>query len=620
MSLPAWLLRAAPLVPLGLLPLAALVLARTGRSHEPAVWYPWALLVLVLPVMVLLSGRRTAVGRFPAVGLALAAGYAGWQYLSILWADFRGAALLEANRSAVYAAAVAVVVLLVDSPARRRVAVVAVSSASALLALSYVVLLLKGDATAELFLYNRLAMPIGYPSATAAFLLIGVWPLMTLSVDPQAAPWLRLFAGGGAALLPATAVLTQSRGGLLFLGLSAAVFFVASPLRARAVVPLLIGLGGAAVLFDTLSEPLRSPSPVELEAAARDAAEAILLLGGVGTAVALVWSVVDRRGLVPDGLATQVARVAVGAVAVLALVGAGAALRADAPTRVADYWETFRSGGDQEVEGTRLFSSAGSNRYDFWRGALLELRERPLTGYGAGNFGWRYLQIRDNTEMPANAHGEVFEAAGTLGFPGLLLYGSLGAVTLLAAPLIGRGGDRALGAGVFAAAVQWLAQAQIDWLWQNPAVGLLGATLTGCALTPGAPGRRPLPRVPGVPVLAGTVLVAVATLGLVPVLLAERWVDGSHRVPPGEAVRLAARAGAWQPLSATGPLAEARAHRRGGDQDAMVAALREAVEREPRNWPAWQQLETAERARGRPAAADEACRAARATAPFVRCG
>ncbi|CAA9545036.1 MAG: Dihydroxy-acid dehydratase, partial [uncultured Thermoleophilia bacterium] len=423
MTVPTWAPRAAALLPLALLPLVALVLARTGRSYEPAVWYPWALLVLALPVVVLLSGRRAPLGRVPAAGLALAALYAGWQYLSIAWADIPGAALLEANRSAVYAAAVGVVVLLVDTPARRRMAVVAVSAASAFLALGYVVRLLDADGTASLFLFQRLAMPIGYPSATAAFLLIGLWPLVTLSVDPEAPPWLRVLAGGGAALLPATAVLTQSRGGLLFLGLSAAVFFVASPLRARATVPMLIGLGGAALTFDTLDRPFGAESPQELEAAARDAAQRILALGAVGTVVALTWTLVDRAGLGSARVRAAVGRGVVVLVAVAALVAAAGALRADAPTRVADYWETFRSGGEEEVEGTRLFSSAGSNRYDFWRGALVELRERPLTGYGAGNFGWRYLQIRDSTESPTNAHGELFEAAATGGVPGLLLYG-----------------------------------------------------------------------------------------------------------------------------------------------------------------------------------------------------
>jgi hypothetical protein len=188
MTVPAWLPRVATLLPLGLVAFVALALARTGRSYEPAVWYPWALLVLAVTILVLVAGRRTALGLVPAVGLALAAVYAGLQYVSIAWAEFPGAALQEANRSAVYAAAVAVTVLLVDTPARRRAAVVAVSGASALLALSYAVRLLDGDGTAGLFLYNRLAMPIGYPSATAAFLLIGLWPLVTLSVDPGRRP------------------------------------------------------------------------------------------------------------------------------------------------------------------------------------------------------------------------------------------------------------------------------------------------------------------------------------------------------------------------------------------------------------------------------------------------
>jgi hypothetical protein len=171
-------------------------------------------------------------------------------------------------------------------------------------------------------------------------------------------------------------VLTQSRGGLLFLGLSAAVFYVASPLRARATVPMLVGLGGAVLLFDRLDAPFRAPDPGAIEAAGREAAEVILLLGALGALVALVWAVIDRFGVIPGRGRAVLARAVLVGAAVAAIVAGAAALRADAPTRVADYWETFREGGSQEIEGTRLFSSAGSNRYDFWRGALVELRDR----------------------------------------------------------------------------------------------------------------------------------------------------------------------------------------------------------------------------------------------------
>ena len=40
--------------------------------------------------------------------------------------------------------------------------------------------------------------------------------------------------------------------------------------------------------------------------------------------------------------------------------------------------------------GSRL-TSAGGNRYDYWRVALDQFREWPLTGVGAGNFDRTYF-------------------------------------------------------------------------------------------------------------------------------------------------------------------------------------------------------------------------------------
>ena len=628
------------LPPLAAGPLAALALGLTNRSFEERTWYLWALLVLAVLAVTLVAGvrRRTRLSTLSVVGVACAVGYAALSYLSLLWADFQGSALVEANRAATYAAVVATLVLLIDTPARRRTTVLLVSGASAVLALTYGVRLWHSAPT-DLFFDGRLANPIGYPNGTAAFLLIGLWPLVSTAADPNRAPWLRALAALGAAPLPAAALLTQSRAGVLLLGLGTVVFFVVSPLRVRAVIPAGIALGGAALTYDTLDRPYRSYLEGRLDGVA-PAGRVLLGLALAGGAVVLGWALLERTVRTPP-VVGRVARVGflVGVAAALA-VGVVEAERRDVPHRVHEYWTTFKQGEDDSgATGSRLLSAAGSNRYDFWRVSLLDLRDHPAQGLGAGNFRWRYILLRRSSELPAHAHGQIWESAAGLGLPGVLLYAGLCLAALVAARRALEPHEWPLGAGVLTALVEWLAHSQEDWLWQTPAAGVLGACLVGCALAstrgattaaaataagedaPATAPRRRLVRRPGrllAPV--GLVLtLLVALVAVAPALLAARWVDASYAAEPVRAQQLARRAEALAPLSVEPTVALAGAQRRAGDEAGALATMREAAEREPRNFSLWERVSELEQAQGRPAEARAACERARRSAPFVVC-
>jgi tetratricopeptide (TPR) repeat protein len=403
----------------------------------------------------------------------------------------------------------------------------------------------------------------------------------------------------------------------VFFVLSGLLFVAVSPLRGRAVLPIAAAVGGTALRFDVLDRPFGAETG-DLEAALRDAGASLLLIAAGSGLLTLLWAAWEERARTPAVVARALHLATLVALVGAALLGGAAAVRADAADAAGDYWSTFKAGDDATGDTPRLLSAAGSNRYDFWRVALVNLEERPLTGFGAGNFGWRYLLERRSGEMPTHAHGEIWDAASNLGLPGVALYVTLCLTALVAVPLTARG-DWAFGAGLLAALAQWLAHAQGDWLLQNAAAGLLGSCLVGCALAsaasrPPRSARRPLAR----PV-AGVAIAAVALGGILPALLAARWLEAAYAASSAQAVELAERADRVAPLAAAPPLALASAHAEAGDEDAAAVALREAVRREPRNWPAWQRLAELERRRGDALAARRACAEARRSAPFADC-
>jgi hypothetical protein len=602
----------ARLGPAVLVPGCALVLAERGGFY-PSAWYPVALLLAAALLVTAPGASAEGLGRLPAIALAAAAGLAAWSFASLAWSGLPGATLVEANRAATYGIAIALVVRAGGTPAARRALLAAVAFSSGLLAL-YLGARLAAGGAAGLFEAGRLFRPIGYPNALAAFLMLGLWPLVTLAVSPERAPALRVAACTGAAAIPAAALLTASRAGALFAALAALVYLAASPLRLRALPVAGVAFGGCAVAWRTLERP-QSQGSLLTDAAATAAGRAVLAIALAGAVAGALLVAADRVLTGSPRAGRLLRRAAIVACAVL-VAGAGAvAVRRDAVRFAQDRWSAFTAGQGSDAGGNRLLTS-GSNRYDFWRVALVELRERPLTGYGAGAWSWRYLQARRSDEEPANAHGTVWEVAADLGVPGLLLALTVAGAALLAA-LRGLGRpDAPEAAAILAALTAGLGHAQVDWLWETFPCGLVIAALIGLALAGARAEQAPVrPRLRR----AGLVAVAACAVAIVPALLAERYTDQAWQSAPQAALDLAGRAATLNPFSAEPELARAAAAARAGDARTSLAAADAAAAREPRAWAAWLADYRAARLAGDAATAASACRRLRWLDPGETC-
>jgi hypothetical protein len=537
-------------------------------------WLPYALGAGLLVATVLASGAALRPRSACLAGLGALAALAAWTALSASWSPAPALARDEALLIVFYGLALAVPLLTLRSEGDRLAAIAIVAAVSVALVLATAVRLVTYDDLADFYWYGRLASPIGYPGAEAAIFLVSFWPAAALAASLRVPIALRALAFGGTVALLAGWLMTQSRAGAVSLAVSAIVVFALSSGRLRLLVPVAAAGLLAASSYYPLTEPFRE-QVAELEPAIRDAAAWALGLSLAGVLVGLIYALADRR----FRLRPPVVRAA-GIAAVAALVlGAAGGLTAfvatvEAPVDyVADRWDEFKHEPEAEAGSSHL-ATIGSNRYDLWRVAFGEFRERPIAGSGGRAFGAAYLREGRTDETPQRGHSLELDLLAETGLIGLGL--ALAAVVPFAWIILRRAPSDLVAAGVLGAVTYWVVHASGDWTWTFPAAGLPFFLLLGTGAA-GSEGQR----IPLRAALAGGIALAAASI----LLFAPPWV--SSRYTANALAQSAADAKddlRWarrlDPLSIDPLVAEAQL---ASSPEEAIEPLREAVEREPRS-------------------------------------
>jgi uncharacterized membrane protein YhaH (DUF805 family) len=551
--------------------------------------------VLAIGAMIALA-VAVAVGREAPPPMALLpslalAGLAAVQFASVLWAESSYQALTEAHRTAFYAAVLGLFTLLA-SRQRRRLALLAGVTAGALLVGGYEAVRLLGESPSPDFIRGRLQDPLGYVNGMAAALLVAVWPLV------GAAEGARTRLGGalgvsGASFLLALGVLVQSRGGLAALMLSALLVCALLPGRGTRLMIILVLAAGLAVGWGALTEPFNSTSPETGLPAAGTTRDAILVAFAVaavcGLAFALFFTLRTFGRPRVRAVGVRSRRVA-GAAVVLVTLSVVVLVSGDLVDATEERWTEFQS-LHEPSPGSRL-SSAGGNRYDYWRVAVDQFGNDPLKGVGAGNYDRTYFLERRTSEDIRQPHSlplQVLGETGLLGFVCLLAFVLVLALTVRRARPVARkrGADRALMVGATGTVGFWLVYTSVDWIYLLPSV--TGAALVGISVLSGlaawAPAEGGVSRLrPRALIFAGAVLVT-ASLGVL--LLAdwyrERAVDRLS-TSPHSALRAAQQALELNDDSLPNYFALAAAQARLDRYGQARSTLLEASLREPHDW------------------------------------
>jgi hypothetical protein len=559
---------AAKCIPVGVALAAAVALVEVERgSLSAGSWLPYGILILLTAAVATAAGTLERAPRVALLGPVALAGLAVWAAISASWAPIPSLARDEGLLVALTAATLATAVTTLISPLSRIVAVAMLAAASGGLALLTGAQLALADDPLSKYIDGRLAVPISYANTNAAVFLLAFWPGVVLAARRGASVAVRSLALGAAAGGVGAAMLAQSKGGVLGLIASCVVVFAVSPARVRLFVPAAIALLGTAAAFPVLTEPYRTSGAGPI----RHAGLAVLVLAVVAAAVGAAYARFDNRREIGEERRRLAGRV-LAALLVASIVGGAAAflVTVDSPSGFFEKrWTTFKHLPEDETGSTHLLS-LGSNRYDFWRVSIGELRRHPLEGVGARGFGPDYLIHGRSPETPARAHSVVFEVLGELGIVGFVfLVVGWGAPLLLSVRAARRRRGpavAALGAGTAA-----LVQASVDWTFTFPAVTIASAVALGI----GAASSRTTPLSSRSTRVLTLAPVAIAVLAFAPPWLSTRFTDRALATGALSQLQTARR---LDPLSTAPLLAEAQIR---PIADA-IPALQRAVEREPR--------------------------------------
>jgi tetratricopeptide (TPR) repeat protein len=598
--------RFSPGLPLGLAVVAVwLTWSWFDGGFEPSLWGPLGaclVLLLVVAPRALRGPQRQPLALLAAGTVVL---FAGWNFLSILWAQFPAEAWTGADKTAAYAAGFLVLLL---SPLRRSELAVLLGVYTAgvvVIAATVLARTALADDPGRWFADSRLVPPTGYTNSSVALWTLALWPALYLGSTRAAPAVVRPFFLAGAALLVEVAVLGESRAWIVVLPIAAVVFLLTARDRIRSLVGVVVVAAATlAVLRPLLDVYERGSQGGRLDPPVDHAARAILLSCLGAAVVGGIWAALDVGIRLPRRILTAAAVLVVCASLTGAALGATwAAARIDHPGRwISARWHDFTCQTCGTATGTSRFGgSLSDNRYREWIVAWKTFLRHPVAGAGSDNYEAQYLLLRrDALIEPRYPHSTPLRLLAELGAVGTALFvlavGAAFALALRARRVLDHGAAGAVGAALSMFSY-WLLHGSLDWFWEipalaGPAIGMLGLAARPAVFAHSTPMRSRGPRpVPLAAIGAGAAVAAAGALVLP--WLAYRYEQSGVSVwrhDPDLAYRRLERAADLNPLSARPLVVEGSIALRRGDEQRAREALRHAIDREPGNWYAWLQL------------------------------
>jgi hypothetical protein len=636
---------AAPRAALGLAGALLALLLYAAFAHG-AVGFPTEARVQVgIAALAAVAGAAwlwTSTLRFSAPPLALAAigaltAFAVWSGVSVLWSVAPDQTWIELNRALSY---VIVLALAIAAGASYRGSVRVIAGGYLLVALAVTVYALGQKLAPGLHISGlsdlnqntslgsldpgqsgspaRLRAPLDYSNALALFITMAVPIAVAAAADDSRTRRARSAALVVLSLMLLAIVLTQSRGGLIALGVALVISAAVGGRRLKTLA--LVAIAGITTAFP-LAFALISPSLVNANVplASREVAGAELAAVLLVSLVAL-WGLArlffkrEQATRMSPERARGIGRLLV-ALSTLALAGwvvslalsprglGGSISHAFSSHSFATVTASGSPGGPQ-----RVVIKSSEHRVAWWKEATGAWSDRPVAGWGAGSFPVTHLLYRRDTLPVKQPHSVPLQFLAETGVIGALL--GVGGYALLLGAGVGTvrrlppGSERMLAAALLAGGVAYAVHALIDWDWDIPGVTLPALVFLG--VLAGARGRvadrpRRLPG-PGVGVRATTlaaltlVLCAYAVSAALPSLSASKATDAlvaASSSSPGrleQALATAELAARIDPLSDEGLKSAAAVAVQRGDPALARRYLLDAVRRDPSDAVAWGRL------------------------------
>jgi hypothetical protein len=597
---------------LGVFALAFLLvfyLAMRGGGYDPVVRGEvgvavWWIVLLGVAVGVL---PRAPLGRAAWLGLGLLGAVAVWTALALTWTESDERTATELARVATHVGFLAVVLI---ATGRRSIRYAVGGVAAAVSVVALVALLSRlhpawfSASEHARFLpsaANRLSYPLDYWNGLAAFIGIGVPPVLAAAVAARSVV-LQALAAAALPMLALTSFLTLSRTGAAAIVLGVLVYVVLTPRRLAALASLVPAAAGSVILILGLTQRDALQAAADTPAAHAQGDDLLLMCAFVCVGVALVQvaiGLVQRFVAAPRLVERASAHRRIG-FALAAAFGVAVLLAAGAPSWVEERWDAFKepalSGGT--AEPSRLLSSTGAGRYQFWQAAVDAGESRPLSGRGPGTYEYWWARHGELDYFVRDAHSLYLQTFAEAGWIGLLLLGGFLVLVVgsgVVRSLRAAAEDRPWLAGATAGAVAFCLAAGLDWVWNIAAIPaaflVLAAVLLHGPSRERATGKRETgKRAIGtrVALVAASILALVAIGG--PLLGSSALHESTAAAAGGDVERAldeAGSAGRAQPYAASPALQEALLLEQRGEIPAAVVAVRKATAEEPTNWRTW---------------------------------
>jgi O-Antigen ligase len=581
-----------------------------------------AALVLAQVLLVrIMQSRRPFEGLAPVTLVAIAALglYALETLLSAAWSHATGRALIEFDRAWLYLLILVLFGTVRASTDDLRWLIRGLVIGASVVCLAGLISRVLPNVwhTAPDVSNERLSYPVTYWNALGLLATIGIVLAFHLTCSLRERRLVRILAAAVIPLLAATLFFTFSRGAIAA-GLVGLVVYVlvARPsgllsgvLATTPASVVLIVVAYHANLLDTV-DPTTPAAVVQGHRVALVAGICAVVCAGLRLCFAIGLDP-RLRGAAGRALISRRTRLAAIAGAIAAVLVLGLAL--GVPHGVEHDWHRFISGvpphGNTGDLRERLTDPSNNGRTDLWRVALNGFSASPLHGYGAGMYQTLWDRNRPSFVYTINAHSLYLQAMAELGVPGLALL--LIAIFAILYGLGRRacGPRRSIYGALLAAGVVWALRAGVDWDWEMPVVTLGFFAVAGAALSPRKGSSGP-GWVPGNNTRMILGLLCLATL-VTPVLI----IGSQNRLEQAEsalytpncakASSAALSSIGWldirpEPYEILGLCDVKRGLPRLG-----VAAMEQAVRRDPGSWETYYTLAIAQAAAGidpRPAA------------------
>ena len=592
----------------------------TRNCFAIAVW--WAIGVGV-------ASSVWPVARIPRAALVGGAGLTALVTMTAIWvpwADSAERAFTEFNRLAFY---LGVFTLVVIGSNRRNAARWADGVALAIGAIAIVGLIsrlfpdLWGDRGVSSFFpggTRYLGYPLDYWNGLGIFIGLGLPLMLRMAAEARTAVARALAIAPFPAVLGAL-YLTSSRGGFVTAAVAMVVFFALATDRLRLLVAAACaGAGSAAAILVLDARSELADGILTSDVIHSQGRSAALLIGVICVLTGLAYGFVSRFEIRAPRLGVPRAAVVAGAIV---LVAAGI-VAANPSQRFEDFKQepsnpfaatagnsgagsgasdsASSEGSVIDSASSHLLSSGGNGRWQFWGAAVDEFETKPIAGRGPGSFEAWWAQHGSISYFTRHAHSHYLQTLGELGAIGLLLL----LVFLLApvAALFGRLRDRtprernliAASAGLLAG---FLVALGLDWIWELPAVAVVGVIAIALLVGPATSARAEAPQAARnrsrfVPLAArgAVVVVALAVIAgqAIPLLAQDDLEVSKDRFAAADldgARDAALEARDVQPWAASPHLQLALVEEAMGDLPAARDAASEAIERDPLDWRLW---------------------------------